>query len=159
MQERQSGCPPADSIHGSKDPVYTRDGCFLDHSLDSSVAQQTGRLTLEPPSTISEAEDFISFAEWAFGPNGLPALQILAFGDFTNENLYSEQQFLVQRKHPSGKCSGKKHCSSFGSDPTILAFCPISLADLSLLDDLNLDVTRFLTACPGAGLFESPYEL
>jgi hypothetical protein len=139
--------------------VHAYDGCFFDHYLDCSVARQTGLRTVEPPPTISEAAEFMSFAEWAFGPNGLPALQVLAFGDFTNENLYSEQQFLVRRKDPSCKCSGKKHCSSLGSDPGILAFCPVNLTDLSLLDGLSLDVTRFLTACPRASLFESPYEL
>lgn len=64
---------------------------------------------LESSVAIAEAEEIVSFAEWAFGPCGLPALRVLAFGDFSHGSRYSGQQFL--------------------------------------------------SACPGGGLMESPYEL
>mgnify|MGYP006868035511 FL=1 len=50
---------------------------------------------LESSAAIAEAEDFVSFAEWAFSPGGLPALQVLAFGDFSHGDRYRGQQAAV----------------------------------------------------------------
>ncbi|KAJ6125840.1 hypothetical protein N7471_010333 [Penicillium samsonianum] len=49
-------------------------------------------------SASSEAEEFLSFAEWAFGPTGLPKLRVLAFGDFSHKDQFQKQQFLTRRR-------------------------------------------------------------
>lgn len=33
---------------------------------------------------VVTAEELHRFAEWAFGPDGLPELQVFAFGDFSH---------------------------------------------------------------------------
>ncbi|KAJ5798995.1 uncharacterized protein N7503_006500 [Penicillium pulvis] len=37
---------------------------------------------------VTKAEDFILFAEWAFGSDGLPDLQVLAIRDFSHRDRY-----------------------------------------------------------------------
>jgi hypothetical protein len=41
---------------------------------------------------------FLDFAQWAFGPKGFPALQILAIGDFSYQGRYSEYNHLLCRE-------------------------------------------------------------
>ncbi|GKZ98507.1 hypothetical protein AnigIFM59636_003302 [Aspergillus niger] len=115
-------------------------------------------LHLKPARKRSEAQDFVLLAQWAFGPTGLPALQILAFGGFSHDGRYSEQQILIRRKRiseqPYPRVSSEGECSSISS-----SFCLVDSDDRSLWDGLPLDGTQFLSACPGTGLMESPYDL
>ncbi|KXG45117.1 uncharacterized protein PGRI_096040 [Penicillium griseofulvum] len=113
---------------------------------------------LESSAAIAEAEDFVSFAEWAFGPGGLPALQVLAFGDFSRGDQYRGQQFLMRRSYPAWESDGKGLAGVTCDDTTRLPFCPADTADPSIWDGVSVDGARFLSACPGGGLIESPYE-
>ncbi|KAL4915084.1 hypothetical protein BDW62DRAFT_203940 [Aspergillus aurantiobrunneus] len=38
------------------------------------------------------------FAEWAFGPNGLPSLMVIACGDFTRDGRFEQSQALLVRE-------------------------------------------------------------
>lgn len=49
------------------------------------------------PATSTEVQRLVSFAKRAFGLDRLPALQLLAFGHFSREDRYPNQQFLVRR--------------------------------------------------------------
>ncbi|KAF2669618.1 hypothetical protein BT63DRAFT_479411 [Microthyrium microscopicum] len=40
---------------------------------------------------------FHEFANWAFGPNGIPSLQILAYGDFSFDGRYNGKNLLLCR--------------------------------------------------------------
>ena len=146
-------------------PVYS-DGesdyvSFFDHYFDCSMTWQSDpqKVEVDTPSATSEAEDFVAFAEWAFGPSGLPALQVLAFGDFSHNDRYPGQQFLVRRKGRPGPCSGKGSDPSICNNPHSFPFCPASMEDPSIWDGVSLDGARLLTACPDGGLIETPYEL
>ncbi|GLA21385.1 hypothetical protein AnigIFM62618_010696 [Aspergillus niger] len=114
-------------------------------------------LHLKPARKRSEAQDFVLLAQWAFGPTGLPALQILAFGDFSHDGRYREQQILIRRRrigeqpYPRVSLDGEYSISS--------SFCLVDSDNHSLWDGLPLDGTQFLSACPGTGLMESPYDL
>jgi hypothetical protein len=110
-------------------------------------------------AAIAEAEDFVSFADWAFGPDGLPALQVLAFGDFSHGDRYRSQQFLMRRVYPSSEGGGKELAGLACDDTTRLPFCSADMSDPSIWDGAMVDGARFLSACPGGGLMESPYEL
>ncbi|KAJ5111890.1 hypothetical protein NUU61_001520 [Penicillium alfredii] len=146
LRKRRSGCPPTDHVDEVAEiPVYS--GGESDH------------VEMDTPSAPSETEDFVAFAEWAFGPSGLPALQVLAFGDFSHNDRYPGQQFLVRRKGQPGQCSGKGSDPSVCNNPNGFPFCPASMDDPSIWDRVSLDGARLLTACPGGGLIESPYEL
>ncbi|KAI3111404.1 hypothetical protein CBS147330_9921 [Penicillium roqueforti] len=113
---------------------------------------------LESSTAIAEAEDFVSFAEWEFGPGGLPALQVLAFGDFSHGDRYRGQQFLMRRACPAWDSDGKGLAGLTCDDTTRLPFRPADMADPSIWDGVSVDGARFLSACPGGGLMESPYE-
>ncbi|KAI8295983.1 Methyltransferase fsa4 [Colletotrichum sp. SAR11_240] len=47
--------------------------------------------------------EFQRFAEWAFGPAGIPSLEILAFGDFSCRGRYSHLSFMLCRQEGSSK--------------------------------------------------------
>ncbi|KAF4768016.1 hypothetical protein HAV15_002970 [Penicillium sp. str.  len=110
-------------------------------------------------AAIAEAGDFVSFADWAFGPDGLPALQVLAFGDFSHGDRYRSQQFLMRRVYPSSEGGDKEFAGLACDDTTRLPFCSADMSDPSIWDGAMVDGARFLSACPGGGLMESPYEL
>ncbi|KAJ6020264.1 hypothetical protein N7522_000339 [Penicillium canescens] len=112
---------------------------------------------LASSAAIAEAEELVSFAEWAFGPDGLPALQVLAFGDFSHGDRYRNQQFLMRRVYPSS--GGKGLAGPACDDTTRLPFHSADMSDSSIWDGSMVDGARFLSACPGGGLMESPYEL
>jgi hypothetical protein len=46
----------------------------------------------------TEAMDLRNFATWAFGPQGLPRLQVLAHSDFLYGNRYAQQNTLLCRR-------------------------------------------------------------
>jgi len=109
-------------------------------------------------SISSEAEDFLSFAEWAFGPTGFPALQVLAFGDFSHQYQYERQQFLVQRKHREPHLSRQGYGGTKRQERD-LNFWPADASDSSVWDSIPIDGPEFLSACPESGLIDSPYDL
>lgn len=105
----------------------------------------------------SEAVEFVSFAEWAFGPTGFPALQVLAFGDFSHQDQYERQQFLVRRVDQVPHPTRQRHGGS-GCDDRDLNFWPVEPSDSSVWDRVSIDGPEFLAACPGSGLIDSPYD-
>ncbi|KAJ5111817.1 hypothetical protein NUU61_001447 [Penicillium alfredii] len=110
-------------------------------------------------SFFDQATEFLVFAEWAFGPDGLLVLQALAFGDFSLDERYPGQQFLVRRKDLLENCSGDASERLFDDLPSCLPFCPVSMTDPLTWDGVSLDGPRLITACPGGSLIESPYEI
>lgn len=112
----------------------------------------------KPSTTISEAEEFVNFADWAFSLKGLPALQILAIGDFSLGDRYYKQQFLVHRKlrnqlHTWKACQDH-FCEKTGDRNFIVA----DVAEPSLWESIEVNGPNFLSICPESGLLESPYE-
>lgn len=47
-----------------------------------------------------DMSDIAQFAEWAFGPDGLPNLKVIAFGDFTMDSRSYWTQLLLCRRDP-----------------------------------------------------------
>jgi hypothetical protein len=41
-------------------------------------------------SESAEIKEVLDFADWAFGPNGLPKLEVLAFGDFSYQERHQK---------------------------------------------------------------------
>ncbi|KAF7589640.1 hypothetical protein BBP40_004013 [Aspergillus hancockii] len=125
------------------------DGCSCCTAVCGSAVPEIGPITVYP-----EAREFLAFAEWAFGPTGLPTLQVLAFGDFSRGERYRRQQFVVRRNAYADRCRYGTHDVEDGF--------PFRTADATnslLWDDLPISGLDFLSACPGSGLFESPYDL
>ncbi|KAI2736050.1 hypothetical protein DTO013E5_9205 [Penicillium roqueforti] len=168
LSERQMGSPHVDylshcdnasALLSSTECEY--DSLFDDYSEslpgDDTVAQHA---TMDCSASHTEAEEFLSFAEWVFGPCGIPSLQVLAFGDFSHEERYREQQFLIRRVDPArarGR-NGADRC--FGdTDRGGPLFEPAVETNVWTWDALSIDGPQFLSACPGGGLMESPYEM
>ncbi|KAJ5837640.1 uncharacterized protein N7525_002828 [Penicillium rubens] len=128
---------------------------IVDEYFDRSPLEfvDSQEAVLMSSAAIAEAEDFV------FGPDGLPALQVLAFGDFSHGDRYRSQQFLMRRVYPSSEGGGKELAGLAFDDTTRLPFCSADMSDPSIWDGAMVDGARFLSACPGGGLMESPYEL
>ncbi|OJJ52129.1 hypothetical protein ASPSYDRAFT_37528 [Aspergillus sydowii CBS 593.65] len=109
-----------------------------------------------PTRKAPEVQEFVRLVQWAFGPAGLLALQILAFGDFSHGDRYREQQVLLRRKRADGSSDGACHGGCCTANQS---FCLAAIDNDSLWDGLPLDGPRFLSACPSTGLMESPYDL
>jgi hypothetical protein len=57
----------------------------------SSIATGTLEDKMSDPRAVRE------FADWAFGAEGLPDLQVLAWGDFSHEGRYARHNVLLCR--------------------------------------------------------------
>lgn len=122
-------------------------------SLDLA-ASTLGVDTPDPELGFTEADEFLSFAEWAFSPHGLPSLQVIAFGDFSHGDRYRAQQFLLRRSNPA---HGQNRFRAYG--PTRCSLRLVGdLSDPDIWSDISMDGLRFVSACPGTGLMESPYD-
>ena len=87
--------------------------------------------------------ELFSFANWAFGPEGFPGLEILAFGDFSYQGRFSRDTLLL--------CRDKSSSSPANSDSTqqgtALTFRNVRKNDRALWDLLKRNAD-FLEACP-----------
>jgi hypothetical protein len=130
-----------------------------DHSYDSLFGHLDNFVISNKPSApISEAEEFVNFADWAFGSMGLPALQILAFGDFSFEGRYQNQQFLVHRKCVNRTSTGKTCRDPFSDNTNDRNFCVADLVDPPCWNSFRVNGSNFLSICPESGLMDSPFE-
>ncbi|KAJ5640339.1 uncharacterized protein N7484_008201 [Penicillium longicatenatum] len=105
----------------------------------------------------SEAHEFLQFAEWAFGPTGLTRLQVLALGDFSHENRYHRQQFLVQKRYQKPGCGIQIGETTLCCGMASKDYCAANVEDPLLRDYIMVDDSNFLSICPEGSLMESPY--
>ncbi|KKA19421.1 hypothetical protein T310_6597 [Rasamsonia emersonii CBS 393.64] len=81
-------------------------------------------------------------AQWAFGPDGLPSLRVIAHGDFLDEGRYRKHNVLLCRD--SGSSQGLNFRRVVGTEMD------------ELLLDLFEEYSDFLQACPPSlDLYES----
>ena len=85
-----------------------------------------------------EDEELEAFANWAFGPDGFPRLQVLASGDFSHGNRFADTRTLWCRETRASR--GEK---------TWRTVEPSDIAENELID-ANMDM---LSACPVSPLF------
>lgn len=108
-------------------------------------------------SDYSEEDEYLQFAEWAFGPTGIPNLETLAMGDFSFGSRYQNQQFLLRRR--SEEVEGVQHQNKlldFGITSNF--FFVGTLDDHLFCKTLMIENSNFLCACPDGNLMDSPYE-
>lgn len=88
----------------------------------------------EDSDFINERQSFqgFDFAQWAFGPEGLPQLQVLAFGYFSQDARFRENCMLMARHK---------------SESSDITFRLISKGDLASLPGFE-GALEFLQACP-----------
>jgi hypothetical protein len=118
--------------NGGKPPSFTHSTA----SLDSFDTAEILRLPTE----------LLEFTNWAFGPHGLPTLEVLAFGDFSHDGRFDVHNKLFCRhtrstRYPGDDTSQRIH------DKLVLTFRPVKGNDRELWDRINRN-TEFLKACP-----------
>lgn len=93
--------------------------------------------------------ELVDFVKWAFGPDGLPNLQIVAFGDFSIRERFGWTQVLFVRYPRPGICvSGAKVDESGVFGPS-LPFRFMHPEDEYLWDEIE-GSRELLEACPQA---------
>jgi hypothetical protein len=108
----------------------------------ATVDQKTGHPTEEqriggkPPS----------ITHWAFGPDRLPTLQVLAFRDFFYDGRLYIHNHLICRYTWSIR-NPENDISQQGKDELILTFRPVRPNDRELWDLIDRN-TEFFGACP-----------
>jgi len=94
----------------------------------------------------SAPQDLLSFAQWAFGPTGLPDLKVLAYGDFSFKGRYAWQNWLFCRSQ-----FGIEHAERCGSGRSTrlreLTFREITKSDWELQELID-GYSEMLEACP-----------
>ncbi len=90
--------------------------------------------------------ELLEFANWAFGPNGLLILKVLAFGDFSYDGRFDVHNKLFCR-HTWSTQNPENDISQQSEDELTLTFCPVRENDGELWDLIDQN-TEFLEACP-----------
>lgn len=83
--------------------------------------------------SVDLTSDFREIAQWAFGPDGFPALRLIAFRDFSSQGRYLSGNVLL--------------CRQINPNETRENFCPIEMDDLPLLG-LGDNLRDSMEACP-----------
>lgn len=87
--------------------------------------------------------DFLNFATWVFGPDGISSLEILVYGDFSCHGRYLADSFMLRKKQPTedGQMPWKWHDPERERHPDI--------------EDLLHRHAGFLEACPTSTIMRS----
>jgi hypothetical protein len=121
------------TMKGGKPPSMT-------HSTASSESFDIAEILRLPG-------ELLEFANWAFGPDGLPTLQVLAFGDFSYDGRFNDIHNYLFCRHTWSIRNPENSISQPEEDELILKFRLVRENDRELWDliDRNID---FLGACP-----------
>ena len=106
----------------------------------------------------AEIQEVLDFANWAFGPTGLPNLEVMAFGDFTHEGRHQKQSFVIRREYLKPPPRNDSGLTSGASRWHRWFICIGDVNNPSLWSNVDVDGNRFLSACPDGDLMESPDE-
>jgi hypothetical protein len=132
----------------------------LEHASECDLDSPSFSLSdiSETTRALPEAEEFAGFASWAFSSSGLPKLQVLAFGDFTHGDRFSDQQFLICRKSADRPLHNGAYQGTHSNCNSNSNFCVVDSKDPSVWANVRIDGPLFLSTCPESGLMESPFE-
>jgi len=86
--------------------------------------------------------EFALFAQWAFGPHGIPSLRLLAFGDFSHDGRFRDTTLLLCRREIPDTWG-----SDAGSSDTFLRFREMKKGEDRELWDLYERELGVLAAC------------
>ncbi|KFZ17811.1 hypothetical protein V501_01554 [Pseudogymnoascus sp. VKM F-4519 (FW-2642)] len=78
----------------------------------------------------------IAFSHWAFGADGIPSLQVLAYGDFSFEGRFKSENIILCRQ-----------AWTIPKEDTTLPFRPIRESDINMMELVSENMD-FLGACP-----------
>jgi hypothetical protein len=92
------GCDPSDS--GSDDDSFEID---MPGDSQSSQNKSNDGSLFEDDEFPEIRKTLQDFAEWAFGPKGIPSLRVIAYGDFSYEGRFSLNNVLLCKAASSTK--------------------------------------------------------
>ena len=130
------------------------DNCVSDDNppLRKEPTESHEEVSFEPPLPMPESQgpfagvsrDLLQLAQWAFSPDGLPNLQIIAYGDFSYDGRYIQYTELFCRDQPIPQ----KNKSSESTTPvqSNWTFRRLTKDDVNL-QDLIKDNFDMLGAC------------
>ncbi|KAL9110149.1 MAG: hypothetical protein Q9227_005208 [Pyrenula ochraceoflavens] len=72
---------------------------------------------IQPPPGATAYKNLLKLVDWAFSPRGLPNIELIAFGDFSNDGRYRDQTLLF-RPVPSPPKSRSTGTPTASSSPT-----------------------------------------
>ncbi|KFY18708.1 hypothetical protein V493_08398 [Pseudogymnoascus sp. VKM F-4281 (FW-2241)] len=108
-------------------------------SLDSASSIRDGESKDDSEAMVELRKlprNVIEFSHWAFGADGIPSLQVLAYGDFSFEGRFKSENIILCRQ-----------AWTIPKEDTTLPFRPIRDGDINMMELVreNMD---FLGACP-----------
>jgi hypothetical protein len=135
LHVRQSGADIRRSGSWGELHPYENTASEPDSPASGESAQNLGPILTKPLRNL---------AQWAFGPEGLLSLQVIAFGDFSYEGRYANSQVLLVRNtaESDSRHGTKEH-----------TFRRIRLTD-QWQNDLISRYSQMLAACPTSPLLE-----
>jgi hypothetical protein len=117
------------------------------HASESDLDNAERDLDLEAAYQLQDLpDDLLWFALWAFGPEGIPSLKVLAYGDFSYQGRHRSTNAILCRNEwkfpkPTGYIvTGKE-------ENTEISFRPIRDSDTEMME-LVYENMDFLEACP-----------
>lgn len=101
MTDDDLGADPDPDILTACDSA-SEDGSFNENTSNGKPPSMTHSTASLESFDIAEIlrlpAELLGFANWAFGPNGLPTLQVLAFGDFSYDGRFHIHNKLFCRR-------------------------------------------------------------
>ncbi|KAJ9139228.1 F-box domain-containing protein [Coniochaeta hoffmannii] len=96
---REDSMAPSWADSGPPSPIDdTEDAAFNPDDDENAAVAESGRLNW--PKLLPETQ---RFASWAFGPHGIPSLQIIAFGDYAHGGRATSNRFFLCRCTEEGR--------------------------------------------------------
>jgi len=90
---------------------------------------------------------FLSFAKWAFGADGIPSLQVIAYGDFSFGSRFKLQNHIFCRQAFTFSKREQAETSGNPSEDIQLLFRHIRDSGIKMMELVNENMD-FLGACP-----------
>jgi hypothetical protein len=91
--------------------------------------------------------NLLPFARWAFGADGIPSLQVLAYGDFSFKDRFRSKNHILCRQAWKVPKRKKDNTVRDDEEAKTLPFRPIRDGDIRMMELVSENM-NFLGACP-----------
>lgn len=114
--------------------------------LTDQPRQSSGRRAGDVNGPVELTEHFHDLAQWAFGPEGLSSLRVIAYGDFSHKGRYARSNLFLSRNVGARRYRVHRHEDMLGG-------C-LGGGELREERELVCKYVEMLEACPIDPLFE-----
>src|SRR6266498_2216571 len=113
----------------------------------SGVRDAEDDADLETMYELRKRRNLLPFAHWAFGADGIPSLQVLAYGDFSFEGRFGSKNYILCRQSWTIPKQKMGNTSGDDKEDIMLPFRPIRDGDINMMELVSENMD-FLGACP-----------